>query len=65
MDGQGGFSQHRIDTGNEVTYKVLGSAQKPGPQPPRCDVGFWTVNRDELMDPAKRFPDRFLSAASP
>jgi len=56
-DEEGGFSQHRIDTGDEVTYTVLGSAQKPGPLQPRCDVGFWTVNRDELMDPAKRAID--------
>ena len=53
-DEEDRFLQHRIDTGNEVTYTVLGSAQKLGAHQPRCDVGFWTVNRDELMDPVKR-----------
>ena len=50
-DEEGGFSQRKIDTGKEVTHTVLGSAQKLGPHQPRCDLGFWTVNRDELMDP--------------
>jgi hypothetical protein len=53
-DRAGGYSQHNIDAGGEITYTVLGSAQKPSPQQPRIDVGFWTVKRDELMDPTKR-----------
>ena len=64
-DEEGGFSHHRIDTVNEVTYTGLGSVQKPEPKQPRCDVGFWTVKCDELMDPARRFSDRFLSVPPP
>lgn len=49
-DADSGFSQHYIDTGDEITYTFLGSSQFDGPHQPRCDVGFWTVNKDELMD---------------
>lgn len=52
-DREGGFSQHLIDTDVDVSYTVLGSSQHDGPHQPRCDVGFWTVNRQELMDPNK------------
>lgn len=53
-DADGGFSQHYIDAGPEVTYTVLGSAQKDGPHQPRCDVGYWSVNRGELMNSSLR-----------
>lgn len=56
-DADGGFSQHNIDAGDEISYTVLGSAQKDGPQQPRCDVGFWTVKRDDLMNPSLRSID--------
>lgn len=56
-DADGGFSQHFIDAGGEVTYTVLGAAQKPGPHQPRCDVGFWSVTRDDLMNPSLRSID--------
>lgn len=56
-DADGGFSQHFIDAGSEVTYTVLGSSQHKGPHQPRCDVGFWTVSRDELMNPSLRSID--------
>jgi hypothetical protein len=56
-DAEGGFSQHFIDAGHEVTYTVLGSSQHDGPHQPRCDVGFWTVSRDELMNPSLRAID--------
>lgn len=49
-DAAGGFSQHNIDAGHKVSYTVLGSSQQPGPNQPRCDVGFWTADRKELMD---------------
>jgi len=52
-DRDGGFSQFNIDAGDEISYVVLGSAQKPGPMQPRCDVGFWTAKRTDLMDPAQ------------
>lgn len=52
-DKAGGYSQHFINAGDEVTYTVLGSAQNPGPQQPRTDVGFWTARRDDIMDPSK------------
>jgi hypothetical protein len=56
-DAEGGFSQHFIDAGGEVSYTVLGSSQHSGPHQPRCDVGFWTVSRDELMNPSLRAID--------
>ena len=56
-DRDGGFSQHKIDAGQTVTYTVLGSSQLDGPQQPRCDIGFWTVSKDELMNPALRVID--------
>ena len=56
-DADGGFSQHYIDAGSKVTYTVLGSSQHDGPHQPRCDVGFWTVSRDDLMNPALRSID--------
>ena len=56
-DADGGFSQHNIDSGDEISYTVLGSAQKDGPHQPRCDVGFWTVKRDDLMNPSLRSID--------
>lgn len=56
-DAEGGFSQHFIDAGHDVTYTVLGSSQHDGPHQPRCDVGFWTVSRDELMNPSLRSID--------
>jgi len=52
-DRAGGYSQHFIDAGTDISYTVLGSAQKPGPHQPRCDVGFWTVQREALMDPKR------------
>lgn len=52
-DEEGGYSQHNIDAGHEVSYTVLGSSQQDGPHQPRCDIGFWSVNRKELMDPSK------------
>ena len=56
-DRQGGYSPHFIDGGQTVSYTVLGSSQFDGPHQPRCDVGFWTVNKAELMDPSKRSID--------
>ena len=56
-DADGGFSQHFIDAGREVTYTVLGSSQHDGPHQPRCDVGFWSVSRDDLMNPSLRSID--------
>ena len=51
-DRDGGYSQHFFDAGDTISYTVLGSAQLPGPQQPRCDVACWNVKRDELMNPA-------------
>lgn len=56
-DRDGGFSQHFINAGEEITYTVLGSAQKPGPQQPRTDAGFWTARRDDIMNPSLRSID--------
>lgn len=56
-DADGGFSQHFIDAGDEISYTVLGSAQKSGPHQPRCDVGFWSAKRSELMNPRLRAID--------
>lgn len=56
-DRDGGYSQHFIDAGDEITYTVLGSAQKPGPLQPRVDAGFWTSKRDEIMNPSLRSID--------
>lgn len=50
-DRDGGYSQFNIDAGDEISYVVLGSSQHPGPQQPRCDVGFWTPKRSDLMNP--------------
>lgn len=52
-DRDGGYSQHFIDTGHEISYTVLGAAQQPGPQQPRVDVALWTSARDDIMNPAK------------
>lgn len=52
-DRDGGFSQHYIDAGDQITYTVLGAAQKDSAQQPRLDVGFWSVQRDALMDPTQ------------
>lgn len=51
-DRDGGYSQHYIDAGDDITYTVLGSAQHDGPHQPRLDVGFWSVTRDDLMNPS-------------
>lgn len=56
-DADGGFSQHFIDAGDEISYTVLGAAQKSGPHQPRCDVGFWSAKRSELMNPRLRAID--------
>lgn len=56
-DRDGGFSQHYINAGADISYTVLGAAQAPGPQQPRTDVGFWTVSRDDLMNSSKRSID--------
>ena len=56
-DRDGGFSQHYINAGDDISYTVLGAAQAPGPQQPRTDVGFWTVSRDDLMNASKRSID--------
>lgn len=56
-DRDGGFSQHYIDAGDEISYSVLGSAQKPGPMQPRIDYSFWSVTRDDLMNVSKRSID--------
>jgi hypothetical protein len=56
-DRDGGYSPHFIDDGDTISYTVLGSSQFEGPHQPRCDVGFWSVSRKELMDPAKRAID--------
>lgn len=56
-DRDGGFSQHYIDAGDEVSYTVLGAAQKDSAQQPRLDVGFWSVKRDELMNPSLKSID--------
>lgn len=56
-DRDGGFSQHYVDAGDEVSYSVLGAAQKPGPMQPRVDYSFWSVKRDDLMNPSKRSID--------
>jgi hypothetical protein len=52
-DRDGGYSQHHVVAGEEVSYTVLGAAQHDGPHQPRLDVGFWTVKRAELVDPAR------------
>ncbi len=52
-DRDGGYSQHFIDTGEHISYSVLGAAQLPGPQQPRVDYAFWTSKRDDIMDPSK------------
>ena len=56
-DRDGGYLQHFIDTGHEISYTVLGAAQLPGPQQPRVDVALWTSQTDDIMDPAKRSID--------
>ena len=56
-DEDGGYSQHFIDADDNVSYTVLGSAQHHGPHQPRVDIGFWSVKRDELMDPTLRSID--------
>jgi len=56
-DRDGGYSQHFIDAGDEITYTVLGASQLTGPQQPRLDVGFWSVTRDDLMNPSLRSID--------
>lgn len=53
-DAEGGFSQHFIDAGDEISYTVLGSQQESGPHQPRCDVGYWTAKRRDLMDSSLR-----------
>lgn len=52
-DRDGGYSQHFIDAGDEISYSVLGAAQLPGPQQPRVDYAFWTSKRDDIMNPSK------------
>lgn len=49
-DEDGGYSQHYIDSGQDVAYTVLGSSQHDGAHQPRIDIGFWNVDRKELMD---------------
>lgn len=56
-DRDGGYSQHFIDTGNEVAYMVLGASQQPGPHQPRVDIAHWTSTHEEIMDPGKRSID--------
>jgi hypothetical protein len=56
-DRDGGYSPHFIDDGDTVSYTVLGASQFDGPHQPRCDVGFWSVARSDLMNPAKRAID--------
>lgn len=56
-DRDGGFSQHFVDVGDEISYSVLGAAQLPGPQQPRVDYSFWTVKRDDMMNVSKRSID--------
>lgn len=56
-DRDGGYSQHFIDTGHEISYGVLGSAQQPGPQQPRIDYAFATAKISDLQDPSKRSID--------
>lgn len=56
-DKEGGFSQHYIDSGDEISYTLLGAAQKPGPQQPRIDYSFYTVKSDDLMNVSKRSID--------
>lgn len=56
-DRDGGFSQHYIDAGDDISYSVLGAAQKPGPMQPRVDYSFWSVKRDDLMNTSKRSID--------
>ena len=52
-DRDGGYSQHFIDAGDEISYGVLGAAQLPGPQQPRVDYAFWTSKLADIQDPAK------------
>lgn len=57
-DREGGFSQHFYDAGDDITYTVLGSAQKPSEDlQPRVDVAFWSVAREDLMNPDMRSID--------
>jgi len=56
-DRDGGYSQHYIDSGSEISYGVLGSAQLPGPQQPRVDYALWTSKLDDIQDPSKRSID--------
>lgn len=56
-DRDGGYSQHHINTGNEVSYSVLGAAQQPGPHQPRVDIAHWTSSMDDIMNPSKRSID--------
>ncbi len=56
-DRDGGFSQHFIDTGENISYTVLGASQQDGAHQPRCDIGFWTVTRADLINSRKRSID--------
>ena len=56
-DRESDFSQHYINAGEKVTYTFLGASQFDGPHQPRCDVGFWTVDKAELMNPRLRSID--------
>jgi hypothetical protein len=56
-DRDGGYTQHFIDGGQDISYTVLGASQQDGPHQPRCDVSLWTVKRADLMNPAKRSID--------
>jgi len=63
-DRAGGYSQHHIEAGQNISYTVLGAAQKPSPMQPRLDTNFFTLNRAELMDPNQRDVDAVRSYAS-
>ncbi len=56
-DRDGGYSQHHVDTGHEIAYGVLGSAQHSGPHQPRIDYAWWAAKTDDVMDPTKRAID--------
>lgn len=56
-DRDGGYSQHFIDSGHEISYGVLGSAQLPGPQQPRVDYALWSSDADDIQNPSKRSID--------
>ena len=56
-DRDGGYSQHFIDSGHEISYGVLGSAQQPGPQQPRVDYAFVSAKISDIQDPNKRSID--------